>query len=416
MRRIAYEKMVHRGRVILIGVLLIMVMTSYFSFVAVKEKFLEKQKVVIGQLYTIDADASAKMVRLLFETEVTEASIQAGEQAFYELGYTKQGDSYLEEKMSFSALGKGLFMLEIFQAMLILLGWYIMIKLQSDYKKSLTHRIKEAVEHVKPFEVQAVLLSDRILEERIEELLYLQQVTKEYLNSKNKQMQEFIENVAHQIKTPLSCISISLDLLETQVKEGNAGEKIESCFTHLATIQALLKRLMDIGRLEAGKIIFRKEMLQIEELLQDCILSIPQQEHEIRLFMEDNHTKENHGKENYGEYHGDYEWLKEAFTNLIKNSVEHVPKDTPIDVTMLKMKEMISICIRDYGPGFHAEDLPYIFDRFYNASYSKSNHTGIGMNLSKLIIEGHHGKIRAENHEEGGAVIVIQLPLYKLKR
>lgn len=411
MRGIAYQKLVHRGRVLLIGVLLIMVMTSYFSFVAVKEEFLEKQKVVVGQLYRIDADASAKMVRLLFETEVTEAGIQAGKQAFYELGYTKQGDSYLEEKMSFSAFGKGLFTLQIILAVMILFGGYVIIKLQSDYKKNLTNRIKDAVKNVKPFEVQAALLSDRILEERIEELLYLQQVTKQYVNNKNKQMQEFIENVAHQIKTPLSCISISLDLLEAQVEDTNSGEKIEACFTHLATIQVLLKRLMDIGRLEAGKIIFRKEMLQIEDLLQDSILSIPQQEHEIRFFME-----ENHGEENHGEYHGDYEWLKEAFMNLIKNSVEHAPKGTPIDVTVLKTKEMIRIGIRDYGTGFHAEDLPYIFDRFYTSSYSKLNHTGIGMNLSKLIIEGHHGKIRAENHEDGGAAIVVQLPLYKLKR
>ena len=115
-------------------------------------------------------------------------------------------------------------------------------------------------------------------------------------------------------------------------------------------------------------------------------------------------------------YYGDYEWLKEAFMNILKNCMEHSPKKEMIHINFSQTKEGICVAIRDFGKGIEAEDLPYIFDRFYNPRQEKTSHVGIGLNLAKLVIEKHFGTIKAENHPQGGAVFTIVLPLYDLKK
>ena len=71
--------------------------------------------------------------------------------------------------------------------------------------------------------------------------------------------------------------------------------------------------------------------------------------------------------------------------------------------------------IKDHGPGLGDKDIPNLFDRFYLPEHVKTTHTGIGLNLAKLIFEGHFGTVYAYNHAEGGAVFHVILPLYSLK-
>ena len=77
--------------------------------------------------------------------------------------------------------------------------------------------------------------------------------------------------------------------------------------------------------------------------------------------------------------------------------------------------EGIKVTVRDRGPGISPQDLPFIFDRFYLPEHVKKSHSGIGLNLAKLIIEKHFGVFHAANHEQGGAVFTIVLPVFALK-
>lgn len=114
-------------------------------------------------------------------------------------------------------------------------------------------------------------------------------------------------------------------------------------------------------------------------------------------------------------YYGDYEWLKEAFSNIFTNCTQHDKSGIPLEVTCRKFAEYYMIRIRDHGPGFCEEDIPNLFSRFYTPKNQKQGHVGIGLNLARLIVEGHNGTIHAANHEEGGAVFEILLPIYLLK-
>ena len=114
-------------------------------------------------------------------------------------------------------------------------------------------------------------------------------------------------------------------------------------------------------------------------------------------------------------FYGDYEWLKEAFSNILKNCMEHDKSKNAVQIKLVQRKEHIFIQIRDHGPGIASEDLEHIFDRFYIPEHAKKSHTGIGLNLAELVIKKHFGVIEAYNHENGGAVFSVLLPSYGLK-
>ncbi len=232
------------------------------------------------------------------------------------------------------------------------------------------------------------------LSKKIDESVYRERFAKE----QNQKTLNFIENVAHQIKTPISRINTTLDIVSEDMA-GESKERIEECFLHTETINMLMKRLMDIGRLEAGKIIFKREQCNLVELLGE---------------LSGERVQSNLATEKM-EYYGDYEWLKEAFSNIIVNAKEHDLSGLPLEICCKKEPEYFFITIRDHGPGIAREDIGHIFDRFYQPRDAKNGHVGIGLNLARMIIEGHYGNICVSNCEDGGAMFTVMLPLYQLK-
>ena len=115
-------------------------------------------------------------------------------------------------------------------------------------------------------------------------------------------------------------------------------------------------------------------------------------------------------------YHGSPEWLREAFINILDNAEKYGSGSQLPELMLEELPEEYRITLRDYGPGFSEEDLPHLFDRFYRAQKLVKGHVGLGLNLTKLIIEGHKGTIHAENHPEGGALFTILLPRLDLMK
>ncbi|WP_010295472.1 sensor histidine kinase [Clostridium senegalense] len=107
-------------------------------------------------------------------------------------------------------------------------------------------------------------------------------------------------------------------------------------------------------------------------------------------------------------YIGDTQWSIEAFTNIMKNSVEHTPKDGTIIINYEENNLYSEIKIKDNGIGISKKDLHNIFKRFYKSSnINKSDSVGIGLALSKTIIENQNGSIYVKSHEGKGAEFII---------
>ena len=105
---------------------------------------------------------------------------------------------------------------------------------------------------------------------------------------------------------------------------------------------------------------------------------------------------------------GDMKWSIEAFSNLVKNCIEHTPKDKTITISYDENPLYCLIKIEDEGEGFELADMPHLFERFYKGKNAAKGSIGIGLALAKTIIEEQNGYIEAENRKEGGARFTIK--------
>jgi signal transduction histidine kinase len=232
---------------------------------------------------------------------------------------------------------------------------------------------------------------------------------------KQRQMQDFIENVAHQIKTPLSAISMKFEMIKEALECGfmegkNISSMIDVGLSNTFKIKSFIRKLLDISRLEAGKVIMASDEVEIDSILLESIGGSECDKNRIVTNFGDGGTT----------VYADESWLVEAFVNIINNCGEAVKNlengKIYIDVTGGENQTNCVITVSDNGGGLSVEDFNKIFNRFETDADAAEFRFGIGMNLSKLIIESLHGRIKAGNSAEyGGAEFKIELPTMKFK-
>lgn len=384
-------------------ILLLMAAGTCFFAWSVRQDFESGIKSMIGELYEEDPQSAEQMMNWLFEGE-RDASAEKGQEALTAMGYTEKGTEYLYEQSRIYTFSVGMICAEILAGAALLILFLRMERLREEREEDLVRRIRsgdmapETGSEGQPEE------SEQALEYEIAKLFERLEAEEHYLQEKNLMTQNFIENIAHQIKTPLSCISISQErILEST--EGEARELARQSLRYTDEIGKLMKRLLDIGRLEAGKVIWHREMFRMADLLEDCAASLENGTERIRV-----------AGDRDAEYYGDYEWLKEAFSNILKNCLEHDPGGEKIIVSLTRSREGVKIVIRDHGTGISEKDLPYIFDRFYLPEKTGTSHVGIGLNLARLVVEQHFGSVTARNAEGGGAEFTVILPAYSIMK
>ena len=392
--------------------------TCFFAW-GVRQDYEEGLKSMIGRLYEEDPESAEQMMGWLFEGE-RGGAVEKGEEALTALGYTDKGAEYLYEQSRLYTFSIGMVCVEILAGIALLILFVWMERLREEREEELVRRIRSgdmtpaASGKGQPEETAdggsqsdgAVQPEEpeQALEYEIAKLFERLKAEEHYLQEKNLMTQNFIENIAHQIKTPLSCISISQERI-LEGTEGEARELAQQSLRYTDEIGRLMKRLLDIGRLEAGKVIWHREMFRMADLLEDCAASLEDGTERI-LTMGDREA----------EYYGDYEWLKEAFSNILKNCLEHDASGEKITASLTQSREGIKIVIRDHGPGISEKDLPHIFDRFYLPEKTGTSHVGIGLNLARLVIEQHFGTVAARNAEGGGAEFTVILPAYSIMK
>lgn len=396
----------HRKRLIpaVFAVLLLLMAAGTCLFAwGVRQDYEEGLKSMIGRLYEEDQESAEQMMGWLFEGE-RGGAVEKGEEALTALGYTDKGAEYLYEQSRLYTFSAGMVCVEILAGIALLILFVWMERLREEREEELVRRIRSSEMAPAASGREQPEEPEQALEYEIAKLFERLEAEEHYLQEKNLMTQNFIENIAHQIKTPLSCISISQERI-LEGTEGEARELAQQSLRYTDEIGKLMKRLLDIGRLEAGKVIWHREMFRMADLLEDCAASLEDGTERI-LTMGDREA----------EYYGDYEWLKEAFSNILKNCLEHDASGEKITASLTQSREGIKIVIRDHGPGISEKDLPHIFDRFYLPEKTGTSHVGIGLNLARLVIEQHFGTVAARNAEGGGAEFTVILPAYSIMK
>ena len=209
-----------------------------------------------------------------------------------------------------------------------------------------------------------------------------------------------IADISHQIRTPLTSINLLIGLLsEPKLTDARRQQLIHELYELLSRIDWLITTLLKISRLDAGTVQFKQEQVSLEELLKkSCVtLLIPMELRGQALLI---HAD--------GAFRGDLSWMSEAIGNIVKNCMEHTPEGGRIEIDAAENALYSEIIIKDNGTGISPEDLPHIFERFYKGKDSDGKSFGIGLALSRMIITGQGGTVKAENRKPAGAMFTIR--------
>lgn len=213
-----------------------------------------------------------------------------------------------------------------------------------------------------------------------------------------------VSDISHQLKTPLTSILILLDNLnESDNMDARTREKfIAEIARQIEGMNWLVISLLKLSRLDAGVVEFSNTTINANELIKDIISNLEiMAELKSVLFEVKARSKEVYFK-------GDYNWNKEALQNIVKNAIEHTKENTSIVITIEENSVYSQISIQDQGDGIDEKDIKHIFDRFYKSKNSSENSFGIGLSLSKTIIEKQNGYIEVDSKDGEGTIFKIK--------
>ncbi len=221
-------------------------------------------------------------------------------------------------------------------------------------------------------------------------------ITKETAVKEHHDLAQSLADISHQIKTPVSSISLMTQLLVGEENDTYI-QRISKQSLHL---ERLVNALLTLARIDAGVLPLGRTRVNVFTMLQVSV-----DEMEVLIRQKQIHVILPNDPEIC--YEGDLEWSVEALTNLVKNCAEHTPEGGSITFSYHQNPLYTQIQIEDSGEGFAQKDLPHLFERFYRGNTGKDG-AGIGLSLSKALIEQQNGVIRAGNHAGGGACFEIR--------
>ena len=293
-----------------------------------------KEQVLAGALYLQDNAYGEAFVRKMFSSGITDNNIRAGRTAMESAGYGSHGFSYMSRLN-----GEMYALIAIIVVLLIALG----SGLYNCYR--LGH--KGFVKKVCDVYADNERLSKQLDNEHI------------YNKEQYQKMQDFIENIAHQIKTPLSVITMKLEMIQELcgINE-DICRLITDCTKNTFKIKMFIKKLLDISRIESGKITLSSDEIVIDYIVEESVeCSVDdKQKVSVNYGNEDRHRK----------MYADEGWLLEALINVISNCYEHInqKKGGMVYIDISSNSEVCMITISDNGDGIQDCDVAGIFDRF----------------------------------------------------
>ena len=208
---------------------------------------------------------------------------------------------------------------------------------------------------------------------------------------------ENLANIAHQLKTPITAIHLSLQMMDCP----SGKENISQIRRQLERLTHLEEALLLLSRLDAGTLPFEKKEADVFTILTLAADNLQEVLSHAGVSVDIPEGKP-------ARITVDMDWTMEAIMNLLKNCMEHTPAGGVIHCSYEQNPLYTQIIIRDEGEGFAKEDLPHLFERFFRGQNAKSGGIGIGLSLAKELIESQNGTIHAKNNPDSGACFEIR--------
>jgi len=266
-------------------------------------------------------------------------------------------------------------------------------------EETVKERTKEIQEKNKTLEEQAAQLKNQ----------------SEQLKEMDRIKSRFFANISHEFRTPLTLIMGPLEQLISECQDEALKKKYKMMLHNSGKLLSLINQLLDLSKYDSGKAKLQASFQNIVPFLKEKV----EQFHSLAIrnnlelvFLTDR-------EEIFLYFEG--QKMDEAISNLLINAVKFTPAGGKITVSVSILKEdstgdFVNISVKDSGIGIPANQLPHVFDRFFQSNHIKENNrqgTGIGLSLTKEIVTSHSGKIDVHSQEGEGTEFVLQIPLGK---
>lgn len=269
---------------------------------------------------------------------------------------------------------------------------YLIKDLDNNYLKMLPVVIENTIKHR---EAETALIRSLV---QLEQSMELQ-----------RKKDEFIGIASHELKTPLTSIKAYIQLLERELQSGNSNAVSLLNFVlktngHIKRLEGLIGQLLDVSKIQAGKLQYVMEMFNFSEMVHDCT--------DAMQHIAGSHKIEVNGKIDEP-VEGDRQRLEQVITNYITNAIKYSPGAGKVIIDFRQEGDNAVVEVRDFGIGISEEHREQLFDRFFRVEDKTHRFSGLGIGLyiSKEIVNRHHGKVWVTSELGKGTSFFFKIPL-----
>ncbi|MEJ2880957.1 PAS domain-containing protein [Pedobacter sp. GR22-6] len=218
--------------------------------------------------------------------------------------------------------------------------------------------------------------------------------------------EDFLSIAAHELKTPITVLKANLQLLErikSELESPKAKRLIEGASASMAKVNILVEDLLNISKHSGGRLELEKTWFDIPQILDTCCSHVRIQGNYELIVTGEKRLK----------VFADEHRIEQVLVNLVNNAVKYAPDSKQIYLILEKTAEHAKISVKDFGPGISPEQVPRLFDRYWQAEKSSNGYSGLGLGLAICaeIIEQHGGTIGVDSTLGAGATFWFTLPL-----
>lgn len=234
----------------------------------------------------------------------------------------------------------------------------------------------------------------------------------ESLERVEKNRRDFISNVSHELRSPITSIKgFIAAMIDGVIPEEQHGYYLERVYSEIQRLTRLINDLLDMSAIESGKLKFKVEKIDINELIRRCIINnegkIKEKEIMLKIDLIDDdkcYVKADEDK------------IMQVITNLLDNAIKYCGKNGNIKISTYSKGNKIFVEIYNDGPSLTNEELIHIWDRFYKSDKSRTNKvsTGLGLPIVRMILMQQGEEIYAKNDDVKGVVFIFSLTKYSI--
>ncbi|MHA2122511.1 MAG: sensor histidine kinase, partial [Promethearchaeota archaeon] len=273
-------------------------------------------------------------------------------------------------------------------------------------KKSGAKYLQEDIDLINTVSAATALTIDRIM---LQEELIIEHLEAERLEELNQMKSQFVSNVSHELKTPLTSIKMFAEILRD--KKGYESEKSQEYLEIIEGESDRLKRLidnvLDFAKIERGIKTYDKDIVEFNHLTHDVLKMMKYQFKMAKIDLVQNISEE----ESY--INADRDAVEEAMLNILSNAIKYSEQNTSVTVSTAKRNSYVCFEVVDEGIGISETDLKEIFNPFFrtkNNDVIKVKGTGLGLSIVRHIINAHEGKIEVESKLGEGSSFTLLFP------